>query len=66
MSRELDKAAYAGWFAALFEAFVATLDAGAGSPAAERALEDVVRVATVLEAAYASAACGAGVALDGG
>ncbi len=63
VARELDKAAYAGWFAELFEDFVATLDAGAGSPAAERALDDVVRVATVLEAAYASAAGGAAVRL---
>ncbi len=63
VSRELDKAAYAGWFAALFEDFVGVLDAGAGSEAAERALDDVVRIATVLEAAYASAACGAGLAI---
>lgn len=61
VSRELDKAAYAGWFARLFEEFVAVLDAGAGSAAAERALDDVVRVATVLEAAYQSAARGAAV-----
>ena len=65
VSRELDKAAYAGWFAELFEDFVATLDAGAGSARAERALDDVVRVATVLEAAYESAARGAAVALAG-
>ncbi|GJG86191.1 dehydrogenase [Gemmatimonadetes bacterium T265] len=64
VSRELDKTAYAGWFARLFEEFVGVLDAGAGSEAAERALDDVVRVATVLEAAYASAARGAVVAVD--
>jgi hypothetical protein len=42
---------------------VATLDAGAGSGAAGRALDDVVRVATLLEAAYDSAARGSAVAL---
>ena len=63
VSRELDKAAYAGWFAELFEDFVRTMDAGAESAAAERALDDVVRVATVLEAAYDSAARGAAVPL---
>ena len=61
VSRELDKAAYAGWFAALFEDFVRVLDAGAGSEPAEHALDDVVRVATILEAAYESAARGAAV-----
>lgn len=64
VSRELDKAAYAGWFATLFDDFVGVLDAGAGSPVAERALDDVVRVATVLEAAYASAERGAGVDVE--
>ena len=44
---------------------VATLDAGAGSPAAEAALADVVRVAAVLEAAYESAARGGAVAVAG-
>ena len=43
VSRELDKAAYAGWFAELFEDFVGVLDAGAGSEAAERALEAQLR-----------------------
>ena len=61
VSRELDKAAYAGWFAELFEDFVGVLDAGAGSARAERALDDVVRVATILEAAYESAARGGAV-----
>jgi predicted dehydrogenase len=57
-ARELDKAAYASWFARLFGAFADALDEGALGPAARRALDDVVDVATVLEAAYASAAAG--------
>jgi predicted dehydrogenase len=58
-TRELDKSAYAGWFAELFLAFATTLDAGAESTQARAARADVVRVATVLEAAYGSARLGA-------
>jgi predicted dehydrogenase len=51
---QLDKQSYAGWFAALFAGFADAIDAGT----APDALTDVVRVASVLEAAFASAASG--------
>jgi predicted dehydrogenase len=59
-SAELEKTAYHRWFACLFEAFVAVLDrrdAGADF------LEDIRRVASVVEHAYAAAHSGATVAL---
>jgi myo-inositol 2-dehydrogenase / D-chiro-inositol 1-dehydrogenase len=49
-ARELDKASYWRWFAALFRDFVAALDAGEADPF----LEDITRVAAVLELAYAA------------
>jgi predicted dehydrogenase len=48
-SAELDKASYAKWFAGLFGEFAATLDAGDGA----RHLDDIARVAAVLESSYA-------------
>ncbi|HUL03689.1 MAG TPA: Gfo/Idh/MocA family oxidoreductase [Gemmatimonadales bacterium] len=50
-SRELDKASYWRWFACLFQDFVAALDGRDASPF----LDDVARVAGVLERAYESA-----------
>ena len=47
-SAQLDKASYAGWFAALFSAFAAAIDRGDGA----RHLADIADVAAVLEAAY--------------
>ena len=61
-SAELEKTAYHRWFTCLFEAFVAALDrrdAGAAF------LEDIRRVASVVEHAYAAAHSGATVALPG-
>lgn len=49
---QLDKRAYAGWFAALFRDFARALDAGDG----DGYLADLTQVADVLEAAYAAAA----------
>ena len=60
---ELDKTAYHRWFACLFETFVAALDAG---DAGTRFLDDVGRVASVVEHAYAAARSGATVAIPGG
>jgi len=48
-SAELRKEAYAGWFADLFSAFADAMDAGDHEP-----LNDIARVADVLEAAYAA------------
>jgi len=62
-SRELDKQSYSGWFASLFACFSDTLDSGASSAAAEFARKDVIRVATILEAAYHSAEVAASVTL---
>lgn len=62
-SRELDKKSYTYWFADMFSRFAGVLDAGGSSTLAEVAREDVVRVATVLEAAYRSATLGAEVPL---
>ena len=57
---QLDKRSYPGWFAALFRDFANAMDRGD----APDALADLVRVARVLEAAYAAARSGARVALD--
>ena len=54
-SRELDKQSYSSWFADLFARFADTLERGGSSAAAESARDDVIRVATILEAAYHSA-----------
>ncbi len=54
VSASLDKSAYAGWFGGLFGDFVAALDRGEPNGY----LDDITRVAAVLEAAYASAAAG--------
>ena len=56
---QLDKRSYAGWFAALFGSFADAIDRGS----APDALDDVARVATVLEAAYGAARTGCRVAL---
>ena len=61
-SAELDKTAYHRWFACLFEAFVAALDRRDPGVAF---LEDIRRVASVVEHAYAAAHSGATVALPG-
>ena len=60
---ELDKTAYHRWFACLFEAFVAALDSG---DAGTRFLDDIARVASVVEHAYAAARSGATVAIPDG
>jgi UDP-N-acetylglucosamine 3-dehydrogenase len=57
---QLDKQSYPSWFAALFDSFADALDRGD----APEALNDVVRVARVLEAAYAAARSGGRVSLD--
>ncbi len=54
VSSSLDKSAYPGWFGGLFGDFVAALDRGEPNGY----LDDITRVAAVLEAAYASAAAG--------
>ena len=56
----LDKAAYAGWFAALFREFAAAIDAAGRDDASVREahLADVRRVAELLEASYAAARSG--------
>ncbi len=53
-SAQLDKQSYAGWFASLFGTFADALDRGA----APEALEEIDRVARVLEAAYTAAQTG--------
>ncbi len=53
-SAELSKDAYAAWFADLFGAFVRAMDARDHEP-----LNDIARVADVLDAAYASGPAGA-------
>ncbi len=63
-SRELDKSSYAQWFADLFTTFADTLDAGAASASADLARDDVIRVATILQAAYRSADLNHAVLLD--
>lgn len=59
-SVQLDKRSYPGWFAALFADFADALDHG-GSP---DALDDIARVARVLQAAYDAARTGARVMLE--
>lgn len=54
---QLDKRSYASWFTALFESFADAMDRGS----ADDALTDIVRVATVLDAAYESARSGCAV-----
>ncbi len=49
-SAELDKAAYARWYADLFAAFAAAMDSGDTAP-----LDDIAAVAGVLDAAYSAA-----------
>jgi predicted dehydrogenase len=54
---QLDKRSYAGWFTELFGAFADAMDRGQ----ADDALDDIVRVASVLDAAYESARTGCAV-----
>jgi predicted dehydrogenase len=57
----LQKSAYPGWFGGLFARFVAALDRGV----ADEYLDDIRRVAAVLEAAYEAAATGRRLPLAG-
>ncbi len=57
----LQKSAYPAWFGELFAGFVAALDGGA----ADGYLDDIRRVAAVLEAAYEAAATGRRLPLAG-
>src|SRR5437016_3987647 len=50
-SAQLDKASYQRWFAGLFATFVTAMDSGAADPY----LQDIQRVAAVLEVAYQAA-----------
>src|SRR5207249_2278514 len=63
VSAELDKSAYHRWFAELFASFVAALDHGA---APDPYLEDIRRVASVVEHAYEAARTGCKVAISDG
>jgi predicted dehydrogenase len=65
-SAELEKTAYHRWFAGLFEGFVAALDCGDPGAAAGPFLEDIRRVASVVEHAYVAARNGTTVAIPGG
>jgi len=65
-SAELEKTAYHRWFAGLFEAFVMALDRGDPGAAAGPFLEDIRRVASVVEHAYVAARNGATVAIPSG
>jgi predicted dehydrogenase len=56
---QLDKRTYATWFTALFSTFADALDHGS----APAALDDITRVATILEAAYTAARSGCRVTL---
>jgi predicted dehydrogenase len=58
---ELEKTAYHRWFVCLFEAFVAALD---GGEAGSRFLDEIGRVASVVEHAYAAARSGATVTIQ--
>src|SRR5438132_952817 len=62
-SAELEKTAYHRWFAGLFEGFVAALDRSDPGAAAGPILEDIRRVASVVEHAYVAARNGATVAI---
>jgi predicted dehydrogenase len=66
VSAELEKTAYHRWFAGLFEEFVAALDRGDAGPVAGPFLEDIARVASVIEHAYAAARSGASVNIPAG
>jgi predicted dehydrogenase len=57
---QLDKRSYAGWFSALFATFADAMDRGSDAAA----IEDITRVACVLEAAYAAARTGSRVLVD--
>jgi len=65
-SAELEKSAYRRWFAGLFEAFVAALDVGEPRVAATPYLDDIRRVATVMEHAYEAARTGCKVVVSDG
>lgn len=60
MRAQLEKSAYADWFAELLLSFADAMDTGDG----EGHLRDVGRVAAVLDAAYRAAATGAASAVD--
>jgi predicted dehydrogenase len=62
---ELDKAAYHRWFACLFASFVTSLDRDDAIGAATPYLDDIRRVAAVVEHAYQAAQSGRRVALPG-
>src|SRR6059036_2677048 len=62
-SAELDKTAYQRWFAGLFESFVVSLDRGDPARAAVPYIDDIRRVATVVEHAYEAAQRGCRVAI---
>src|SRR5690348_14167741 len=64
-SAELEKTAYHRWFARLFEAFLAALDREDAAAATGPFLEDIRRVAGVVEDAYAAARSGRTVAISG-
>src|SRR6266496_1213456 len=66
VSAEVEKTAYHRWFAALFEAFVVALDRGEPGSAQRPFLDDIGRVASVVEQAYAAARSGSTVAIPGG
>jgi predicted dehydrogenase len=53
-SRQLDKREYAGWFSRLFERFAEAMDRGV----APDTLDEIGRVASLLEASYAAARTG--------
>jgi predicted dehydrogenase len=65
-SAELEKTAYHRWFVGLFETFVAALDRGDPGPVTRPFLEDIARVASVVEHAYAAARSGSSVPIPGG
>ena len=65
-SAELEKTAYQRWFAGLFAVFVAALDRNDPRPVARPFLEDIARVASVVEHAYAAARTGSTVAIPAG
>ena len=62
-SAELEKAAYYRWFGGLFESFIASLDRGDPIRAAAPYLDDIRRVASVVEHAYEAANTGCRVAI---
>jgi predicted dehydrogenase len=63
---ELEKSAYHRWFACLFQSFVMALDRGEPAAAAAPYLDDIWRVACVVEHAYESARTGCKVAIPDG